>query len=265
MPAHTRESLIAAVQRVAARTGRHVSREVFCRETGISDRQYLRLFGSYNGMIAASGLAPYTINRKVSSDTLLRALRDAWLANGGPVSRVCEGRIGPYPELVYRRRWGGWSGALAAFQEWLRHNDPDFRYAAELERLQEVERRRACRRASQWTCGEVINFRGSLHAPTSEQGVVLLFGAVASDLGFLVETVSTGFPDCEAKRRGRDGWERLRIEFELSSRNFIEHGHDENGCDLIVCWEHDWPECPLPVLELKSAIEGMRLPKTTSP
>jgi len=23
---------------------------------------------------------------------------------------------------------------------------------------------------------------------------------------------------------------------------------------LIVCWEHNWPECPLPVLELKKEL-----------
>jgi Homing endonuclease associated repeat len=27
-----------------------------------------------------------------------------------------------------------------------------------------------------------------------------------------------------------------------------------DGCDLIVCWKHNWPECPLEVLELKNEI-----------
>jgi hypothetical protein len=26
------------------------------------------------------------------------------------------------------------------------------------------------------------------------------------------------------------------------------------GCDLIVCWNHNWENCPLEVLELKKAI-----------
>jgi hypothetical protein len=30
--------------------------------------------------------------------------------------------------------------------------------------------------------------------------------------------------------------------------------HDPNGCDIIVCWEHNWPECPLEVIELKKEI-----------
>jgi hypothetical protein len=32
------------------------------------------------------------------------------------------------------------------------------------------------------------------------------------------------------------------------------HGHPPDGCDLIVCWEHNWPESPLEVVELKSAL-----------
>ena len=69
------------------------------------------------------------------------------------------------------------------------------------------------------------------------------FGVVSNDLGFLVEAVHPGFPDCEAKRaldKKRTRWERVRIEFEFKSGNFREHGHDPAGCDVIVCWEHDW-------------------------
>ena len=71
--------------------------------------------------------------------------------------------------------------------------------------------------------GSVVNFRGLQHAPINEQGVVFLFGMVALELGFIVESVATGFPDCESKRRvsrKQDLWERVRIEFEHQSRAF---------------------------------------------
>ncbi|HET6935499.1 MAG TPA: hypothetical protein VFI72_11725 [Candidatus Angelobacter sp.] len=48
--------------------------------------------------------------------------------------------------------------------------------------------------------------------------------------------------------------QRLRIEFESS--NFFKQGHNAKGCDLIVCWEHNWRECPIAVLELKSLVMG---------
>jgi hypothetical protein len=41
----------------------------------------------------------------------------------------------------------------------------------------------------------------------------------------------------------------------LESRNFLTHLHDPQKCHLIVCWEHNWPDCPLEVVELKSAVK----------
>jgi len=106
--------------------------------------------------------------------------------------------------------------------------------------------------------GEPLSFRGLQHAPVNEQGVVFLFGMLAHELGFVVEMVTTGFPDCEAKRRvGKGRWERVRIEFEYQSRNFSVHGHDPGSCDLVVCWEDNWPECPIEVIELSSAIKEL--------
>jgi hypothetical protein len=48
----------------------------------------------------------------------------------------------------------------------------------------------------------------------------------------------------------------VRIEFEYESRNFYVHRHPPGGCDVIVCWRHNWPECPsdLEVVELSTVI-----------
>jgi len=78
------------------------------------------------------------------------------------------------------------------------------------------------------------------YAPTSEAGVVLLFGRLAPELGFCVESVQQQFPDCTAVRRGR----RMRIEFEFWASDFAAHGHDPSGADVIVCWENDWEARP---------------------
>jgi hypothetical protein len=73
-------------------------------------------------------------------------------------------------------------------------------------------------------------------------------------LGFLVLRVQTGFPDCEAMRVVGGRLRPVKIEFELESRNFLRHMHDPAGCDLIICWEHNWPECPIEVIELSALI-----------
>lgn len=107
--------------------------------------------------------------------------------------------------------------------------------------------------------GDLINFRGLVYAPLNENGVVFLFGKVMEDLNIYVEEIKPGFPDCIARRFTGKGWLRIRIEFEYKSKNFQIHGHDTNGCDIIVCWEHDWDDCPsnLEVIELKDVIQGL--------
>jgi hypothetical protein len=103
--------------------------------------------------------------------------------------------------------------------------------------------------------GPPLNFRELRHEPINEQGVVYLFGMVARELGFLVEGVATEFPDCDAKRLMKGGlYQPVRIEFEYKSRNFRDHRHDPSSCDLIVCWEHDWPDSPIEVIALKHQI-----------
>jgi hypothetical protein len=106
--------------------------------------------------------------------------------------------------------------------------------------------------------GEPINFRGLRFAPVNEQGVVYLFGMISQELGYLIESIRTDYPDCEGKRcfdKENNKWEHVQIEFEYRSSNFFEHGHNPEQCDVIVCWEHDWEDCPVEVLELSSVIK----------
>jgi hypothetical protein len=102
--------------------------------------------------------------------------------------------------------------------------------------------------------GEPFDRSPMTNAPVNELGVMVLFGMmVAAGLGLQVESVQGKFPDCVAKRQVAPGkWQHLRIEFEYESKNFKLHGHDPNGCDMIVCWRHNWKECPagIEVVEL---------------
>ena len=105
--------------------------------------------------------------------------------------------------------------------------------------------------------GQPLTLSPMATAPVNELGVVYLFGAMAKDLGFVVLKIRPGFPDCEAWRRLENGrWQRVRIEFEFESRNFMLHDHDPKGCDLIVCWEHNWAACPVEVVELRNRVIG---------
>ncbi|MEX2217369.1 MAG: hypothetical protein WD749_01300 [Phycisphaerales bacterium] len=105
--------------------------------------------------------------------------------------------------------------------------------------------------------GEPLGFRGLLHAPINELGVIHLFGLLAGEHSLAVEHIGHAYPDCRALRPepGSPGrWRRIAVEFEYRSSNFRAHGHNPALCDLIVCWDHDWPECPVEVLELRGLL-----------
>jgi hypothetical protein len=99
------------------------------------------------------------------------------------------------------------------------------------------------------------------YEPVNEMGVMVLFSMMAQHLGFVIESVQAGFPDCQAKIEVEPGrWQHFRIEFEYESRGFKQHGHDPSQCDLIVCWRHNWKNCPphIQVLELSKLVAGLR-------
>lgn len=113
--------------------------------------------------------------------------------------------------------------------------------------------------------GDIINFRGLIYSPLNENGVIFLFGKVMEDLNMYVEEIKPGFPDCIGRRFTGKGWEKVNIEFEFKSSNFLEHKHDPDLCDIIVCWEHDWGDCPIEVLELKEITKSLPNKPITRP
>jgi len=94
--------------------------------------------------------------------------------------------------------------------------------------------------------------------PPSENAVIFAFGrlygllepvlarALMEEDSFDRLEFRAEYPDAEIVK----GDKRLRIEFETHSSEFKRHFHDEKGCNLIICWMHDWHECPLKVLDL---------------
>jgi hypothetical protein len=95
------------------------------------------------------------------------------------------------------------------------------------------------------------------YAPQNEIGVVYLFAHIARRKQFRIEEIRPRFPDCIAYRRSGEKEKLVRIEFEFRSSSFRSHKHDVKQCDLIVCWTHDWPDCPLEVIELKKEFQSV--------
>jgi hypothetical protein len=289
-----RQTLIDKLQSIAKDLGATtVPRHEFLRRSGASERKIQRLFGSYNDLVLEAGLRPRTfptsdVPTYSDQDLLNEVVRVLRLPNS-KLTRVFFEQNASVSTSACERRFGGWINTIKAVGELLKPDE-------EAGLLQRVREYTVSNLPPQKTAtphpeivenedeagsphlesaehavvpagltnsnlyGDFINFRGLQHAPVNEQGVVFLFGMICRELGYVVEIVKPGFPDCEAKRQvsGKPGmWQRVRIEFEYQSRNFRQHGHDPDQCDVIVCWEDNWQDCPIEVLELRSALRKL--------
>jgi hypothetical protein len=280
-----KDEILDAIRRAAKELGRRPSRSAFIAHSGISEYQVLKYFPNWNNAVAAAGLEPDRSNVQLEDAVLLedwgrlvRELRQIptrtqyrQLGNIGASS--FEHHFGPWSKMpdVFRQfaeTRPDWSDVLALLpvtatsfksplsksptsetsepQGYRQHRLPAKSVHSKLE--------------GRPLYGNHIDFRGLRHEPVNENGVIFLFGIVARELGYSVEAVQQGFPDCEAKRMvAADKWQRVKIEFEYESRNFRDHGHPADGCDVIVCWRHNWAECPshIEVLELSEVIKRL--------
>lgn len=276
-----RDEVLSAIRAAAQSLGRPPSRAEFKSSSGMTEYQVLKHFPSWREAVRAAGLEPHSTNVPIDPGVLLEDWGEFVRRVRRIPTRDQYRRDGTYSPGVFERRFGPWSAVPLKFLEFASEK-PEW---ADVVALLPVENARApfasaspvasTQASADWvsppshrhsrlndrpTYGNPIDFRGLRHEPVNEQGVVFLFGMVARELGYHVEAVQTGYPDCEAKRQVDAGtWQRVRIEFEFESRNFRDHGHHPDGCDVIVCWRHNWSECPptLEVVELSAVIRTL--------
>ena len=103
--------------------------------------------------------------------------------------------------------------------------------------------------------GEPMELKVMRWAPTNEMGVVALFIEFRRALGFpIVEVIRTSFPDAAVFQASTKGYVRKYIEFEFKSSRYKSHLKSKRKCHYVVCWEHDWKDCPVNVIELRDEI-----------
>jgi hypothetical protein len=269
----TRQEILQEIQRVARELGRDsLTLREFTSRSRFSETKILYHFGKWNDAVTAAGLqtnpadAPPPAPDSLSDEDLLAEIGRLWQQSTTRPTTQTMNSAGAYSDSPYRSRWGSFPKAVDEYVR--RYGEPVMEGTTAKEPsttrtqaqpaplvIPKTAKPKAASPRGRLLYGEPIDFRGLRYAPVNEQGVVYLFGMVSRELGFLIESIRTDFPDCEGKRaldKTGTQWQHVRIEFEYRSSNFLEHGHDTDGCDLIVCWIHDWEECPLEVLELKS-------------
>lgn len=242
------EMLIAEARALAQKIGKSTLTVFDWRKEGPCDDGVIRRrFGSWSRFLEAANLLVGN-PQDISNEALLSELHRLHLLLGKKVSPNDMDSMGGYSSSTYIRRWGSWNSAWSCYI--------DSPYSS----VSLPEHPVVIPNSSLGKFGEIINIPGLMYEPVNEYGVIYLFGLLSKRLGFMLEAIQAGFPDAIAKRKlpGQRYYETVRIEFEFRSSEFKKHGHDPKGCDLIICWEHNWKECPLAVIELQKVIKSLR-------
>ena len=267
----TREEILAAIAKTNETLGRVPTIEELTSATNVTRRGIRKNFSGYTEALHACGLERQGSGYRATVERLFPDWASV-VRKLGKIPTMSEyDRCAQYSCRPLIRHYGGWPHVPTGLLAYARNAGLDEEWKDVLDvvasHLQGPQGRaetpgmpsamRSWPRilGDEPIYGEPLMHPPLSHGPTNESGVVFLFGTVAWELGFIVQRIQTGFPDCEAMRQIEPGrWQRVRIEFEYESRNFLAHLHPTAKCDLIVCWSHNWQECPLEVLELKTVV-----------
>jgi hypothetical protein len=275
----TKEEVIAALHACAEKLGRAPRYHELIKMSRITIRHIGRHFGTFNQALRAAGME---VGHSAVSTSMGDLFKD-WAAVARAAKRVPsindQSMHGKYSVTPFLSRFGGWKNVAEGMRAFAESSGLDKKHPALMEMIAEwsprgAERRRAVERGvdgaplghkprllpDRPVYGRPLTPPGLAHEPVNEMGVVYLFGLLGHRMGYVVTRIQSEFPDCEAFREVAPGrWQRVRIEFEFESRNFLLHKHDPKKCDVIVCWKHNWAECPphIEVIELSSMMKRL--------
>lgn len=267
----SKEKIIKAIRKCARELGRSPSLSEFSKRVQVTQRTIRKMFGNFGMAVRAAGMEPPRgaptpmealfrdwagVARKLGKLPTIFEYERASEYSSRPLIGRCKGwRLVPAMMLAFAERQGlveQWADVVALIRE----EQPERRGAGLSSRYDGVPRGTGKILKDRPTFGPPMIQSGMLCGPENENGVLFLFGMLAWRLGFVVKKIQQAFPDMVALRKiDEQTWQEVRIEVEKESRNFLRHGHPINGCDLIVCWVHNWPECPVEVVELSKVWE----------
>jgi hypothetical protein len=279
----TKEEIVKAIRVCAKKLRRNPSLRELRAMTGVTTKHVYKNLGSLRKALQAAGLEGIGPGFSPAEETVLRD----WATVARRLKKLPSileyERAGRFSGKPFQRLYGSWSGTAEGFCTFADKHDLQERWKDVLEMIADGQARnkmatpRSTADANDTAkpiiqaedkhenkrfrkggimrdrpvYGRPLPWPELAHEPVNELGVVFVFGMMARRLGFIVHRLQAGFPDCIAMREVAPGlWQRVRIEFEFESRNFKKHKHRRDKCDVIVCWKHNWKDCPLDVVEL---------------
>ena len=286
----TRDEIVKAIQVCAKKLRRNPSLRELRAMTGVTTKHVYKNLGSLRKALRAAGLEGIGPGFSPAEETVLRD----WATVARKLKKLPSileyERAGRFSGKPFQRLYGSWRGTAEGFCAFADKRKLQTQWQDVLEMIAGGQARNTAvatrtaagtkatagpsiqaedkRKNKRFRKGGIMRDRPVYgrplpwpelaHEPVNELGVVFVFGMMARRLGFIVHRLQAGFPDCIAMREVAPGlWQRVRIEFEFESRNFKKHKHRKDKCDVIVCWKHNWKDCPLDVVELSELAKNL--------
>lgn len=210
----TREEILASIVESTEKLGRVPSHNELTESTNVKRRRIRSLFGTYAQALRECKLERRGGGWKVPMEklfqdwaTIVRKLKK--LPSTSDYELLSE-----YCPRPLNTRFGSWKEVPTGLKRYMEEQGLGEEWKDVLDIVAEREVSEAERA---WTLGPgtaptmrhriladrpiygpLMRPYPLIHGPNNEAGVILLFGAKAEQLGFVVTLMQTGFPDCEA-------------------------------------------------------------------
>ncbi len=267
-----KEEILTAIKECAQKLGHAPSYPELRSHFQVSEKAIRKLFGRYRLAIQECGLVPHGPGHEIPMENLFRDWAAIVRKTGQIPSQSMYECMSKHSVNPLTGKFRSWLNVPHAMRQFAESNGLQEEFADVLDVISARPKGEAegAPRSAPMTpslykapllkhrpiYGPPLMPAALACGPVNEMGVVYLFALLAARLGFVVTRIQTDFPDCEALRRvDEERWQKIWIEFEYESRNFLKHMHKIQDCDLIVCWSNNWPECPIEVLELRSVVK----------
>ncbi len=266
----TREEILNTIKELAEKLGRPPSYAELNRILHVSTTRISAIFGKWSEAVRECGFQPTKRKGLWTAQELFEDYARIVAKVGEPPSASEYERQSVYSSKPLRRRFRDWRAVAPGMLEYAKQKDilGEWKEATDIltrhvEKLEEAERASGLLENEPSVAeygplyGRPLLLPAMATAPTNEQGVLCLFSMLAERLGFMILRVQSEFPDLQVMRRVGKHWRMTDAELEFESRNYLLHMHPEKGCGLIICWKHNWPGCPLEVLELEKVVNEL--------
>ena len=271
----SREEIISAVKECVAKLGRVPRQEEFRVTMQVRRHLIRKHFSNYTQLLTECGLEREGSGVPLTLERLFEDWAGLVRSRGKVPTAIDYDRLGTYSNRPFMNRFKSWREVPAGMLAYMVEKGVGGEWedvqkiiadhlGMPLEEATKYKSTSGCTLRPRIMAGRPIYGLPLLQepltfAPTNEAGVLAAFACYARELGFTILRLQAAFPDCEALREvGPNKGQRVLIELEYESRNFLDHQHPVNGCDLIVCWINNWPDCPLEVIELSSVLRDLQ-------